>query len=196
MYTIVGLGNPGEKYEYTRHNIGRRVVKKLADVMWGSGVWKKSGMHEAYVAQGSIAGVPTELILPETFMNRSGLSVKSLANDVERIEKLIVVHDDIDLPLGKIRIAQNRGDGGHNGVKSIADTLGTKDFIRVRVGVLMTTPDGEVRKPTGEHAVEGFVLGCFGKAEEEVVARILDTSVAALQSIISEGAEEAMQRYN
>jgi PTH1 family peptidyl-tRNA hydrolase len=135
MYIVVGLGNPGEEYSRTRHNTGRMATELLA--------------------QESLKDV--KVITPDTFMNVTGAFVKKYVKDELEAEKLIVIYDDLDLPLGSMRISYNRGSGGHNGVESIINALGTEKFIRIRIGVSPVTEEGEMRKILGEDKVEKHI---------------------------------------
>ena len=167
MFLIVGLGNPGKKYQKTRHNIGFRVVDEL----------------------GFLKNQHVVLAKPKTFMNRSGKAVKQLIrNQKAKIEDLIVFHDDIDLPLGKIRIVKNRGAAGHKGVESIIKELGTKNFIRFRIGICPKT--GKPKNP------EGFVLQKFNKDEEKIVKGVIQKTVEAVEFAFKNGLEKAMNEYN
>ncbi|PCI29634.1 aminoacyl-tRNA hydrolase [Candidatus Wolfebacteria bacterium] len=195
MYTIVGLGNPGEEYENSRHNVGRAVLEGLAADL-ELGPWKKSKPHSGMIVKEEVGGVKITLILPDTFMNRSGLSVKSFAGSKAKIGKLIVVHDDLDLPVGGLKIVKNRGAGGHKGVLSVMSAVKSKDFTRIRVGIVPTTPTGKLKKPKGEKEVEDFVLGTFKKKDAEVIEERIKNSVDAIKIIVTEGIEQAMQKYN
>jgi len=193
MKYIIGLGNPGSKYEYTRHNVGAFVldyVRRKFDLSR----WEKDALRNSFVSKGKIADEDVEFIFPQTFMNRSGESVKDIAG-TEKTGDLIVVHDDIDLPLGTIRISQGRGTGGHNGVESIVDHIHTKDFVRVRIGII-PTHNGEQRKPNGGEEVEKFVLGRFSDKDLEIIKEIEEKVASAIGVIIEKGEEEAMNLFN
>ncbi len=144
MYTIVGLGNPGPEYADTRHNTGRIIVAML---------------EKAHALPPK-----TRVIVPTTFMNQSGKAVTPYIKTKKAAASLIVVHDDLDLPLGAVRVAFGAGAGGHNGVKSMQSALKTKDFIRIKVGVSKLAR-GKAKKPEGEKAVLAFLLGKFTKGE-------------------------------
>jgi PTH1 family peptidyl-tRNA hydrolase len=136
-----------------------------------------------------------EVFVPTTFMNESGRAVAEYLRYKEGRE-LVVMYDDKDLPLGTIRISHDRGDGGHNGVKSIIESLGTKEFIRIRIGIAPEDVDGkEVKAPHGE-AVQGFVMGVFRAEEEEKLREIAPRVLGALQAIVEVGFEKAMERFN
>lgn len=187
---VVGLGNPGEEYELSRHNLGRILVEGAAKKAGAD--FFESGKHQALVAK---AG-DTTYVLPETFMNKSGSSVKTFVTSEDAAAELVVVYDDLDLPFGKVRISFDRGSGGHNGVESIIASLGTKDFVRIRVGIAPTTPEGEIRKPNGEDGVADFVLGTMGKKEQEALPELAQQVSNALEVIRTEGSAAAMNRFN
>ena len=141
-HLIVGLGNPGEQYEHTRHNTGFMVL----DALVGDD-WKKDAIANGVSVKGKIGSHVVYFLKPHTMMNKSGLAVASLAQKQKvKPENVIVVHDDIDLPIGKVKIVKGRGSGGHNGVESVRKALKTKDFIRVKVGVSPHTLTGKIKK--------------------------------------------------
>lgn len=167
MFLIVGLGNPGKKYEKTRHNAGSIIIDELSFL--------------------NLEGV--FLQKPKTFMNESGKAVKQIINKLKiPISKLIVIHDDIDLPLGAIRIAKNRGSAGHKGVESIIKELGNNDFIRFRIGI--QPQKGKPKNP------ERFVLEKFKKEEEIILKEVIKKTMEAIETIAREGLEKAMNVYN
>lgn len=175
---VVGLNNPGEEYEDTRHNIGAEVVKKFAEKN-GFSAWRKDTRMQARVCQGN--GVL--LALPTTFMNKSGESVAVIMKENPNA-KLIVVHDDIDLPLGEVKVSLNRGAGGHNGVQNIIDRLGTKDFTRLRIGIIPTSLFGNLKKPKGEGAVSKFVVGKFNRRERNTAEKMIEESTERILEFI------------
>ena len=181
MFYVIGLGNPGEKYHYTRHNVAWIVLDELYDEGW-----YRHGYMNAQV-RSSEYGL---LIKPETFMNNSGEVISFLKKEVDFApEHIIIIYDDIDLPLGTIRVSFDRGDGGHNGVKSIVEHLGSKQCIRIRIGISRLLDDGRLVKPS--------VLGQFGKEERSMITDTIAPQVARiLTSITTEGYEVAMNRYN
>lgn len=174
MYIVVGLGNPGEEYSRTRHNTGRMAARCIAEK--------------------SLPDV--KVITPDTFMNVTGAFVKKYVKNERDAEKLIVIYDDLDLPLGSMRISYNRGSGGHNGVESIINALGTEKFIRVRIGVSPVAEDGEMRKITGEEKVEKHILGEFKESEMEVLNKVFLNAVTAVATIVEKGLETAMTQFN
>jgi len=182
MILIVGLGNPGKKYQDTRHNIGFRVLDELC-----------SSRHFATACVlDELQSLNLKKVIlekPKTFMNLSGKAVKSLIAKYKiPIINLWVIHDDIDLPLGKIRIVKNRGAAGHKGVESIIKELKTKNFIRFRIGTQSKT-----YKPKN---IEEFVLQKFNKDEEKIVKEVIKKSVEAIEILLREGSEKAMNKFN
>lgn len=186
-FLIVGLGNPGEKYKGSRHNVGFAVL----DVFVGDTRWSTNSNKMLEYAWLTIGENKIECIKPLTFMNKSGEAV-NLARTKHDIppEKVIVVHDDIDLPVGEVRVSFGRGAGGHKGVESIIRVLGTKEFVRVRVGVAP-----EEGKP-GKHRVKDFVLRAFGTTEKQVTEESIEKAVRAVELVVSEGVERAMNEVN
>jgi peptidyl-tRNA hydrolase, PTH1 family len=175
MKLVVGLGNPGEEYENTRHNAGRIMVALI---------------------EKKIEGVKIKFITPDTFMNNSGPAVAKALAGKKALKDLIVIYDDIDLPLGKIKISFNRSSGGHNGVASIIKSVKSQEFLRIRVGIAPTTPSGKIRKPKGEEAVLKFLLGEFKKPELETLKKLSKKVAEAVETIFTEGKDKAMSLYN
>lgn len=190
-YIIAGLGNPGEEYEGTRHNTGRSVVESLTDEEFSFD--KKSN---SLVSDAKIGKEKVKLILPETFMNKSGNAVQYFIKNPKAAEKFIVIYDDFNLPLGKIRISFNRSSGGHNGLESIIKALKTEAFVRVRIGVAPEKKDGNAKVPHGDNMIEKFILGKFKPDEMKELKKIQKTVAEALEVIIGEGREKAMSIYN
>ncbi|MFH0805420.1 MAG: aminoacyl-tRNA hydrolase [Patescibacteria group bacterium] len=166
MELIIGLGNPGKKYEKTRHNLGFLVINELAEKMEMNN-WKIKMQFNANIAQGNFKNEKIILAKPQTFMNNSGMAIKSIV-DYYKIpnENIFIIHDDIDLLLGEIKVQKNRSSAGHKGVQSIINALGTKDFIRVRLGI--KSIDQKTIIDT-----EKFVLQKFSKDEEKIVQEII-----------------------
>ncbi len=191
---IVGLGNPGGEYAGTRHNAGRmllelfRTQNHLPD-------WQYKKTSDALVSKGTVDGVETMLIEPETYMNLSGAGVKHFIKNPDDALRLIVVHDDIDLALGSWKISWDRGDGGHNGIKSINETLRTKEFLRLRIGVLPVV-NGVKEKPKGEDAVASFVLGKFSSEEKLLLEKSMGDMVVVLKELLTLTTDEAMNKWN
>ncbi len=190
MHYIVGLGNPGEKYEKTRHNVGFLVLDfVLAELGLSNADYNMN--YDGKIASGEIANKKVVFLYPETFMNNSGVAVGKLVSPAE-IGSLIVIYDDVDLPLGKAKVSVGRGDGGHNGIKSIITNLGDKDFVRVRIGVSpVNAQTGVTVRPQGE-VLANFVLKDFSKRELEELTAIKSKVLQLLEIIVKEGVEKAM----
>jgi len=196
-YTIVGLGNPGEEYKNTRHNVGRIVLDYFANANTDAfSEWASDKKLKALVSDGKIGKNKIMLIKPETFMNKSGLSVKSLITSEKKAESLVVVYDDLDLPYGDFKIAYNRGSGGHKGIESISKTIKTKEFVRIRVGICPTTPTGKLKKPKGDNKVLDYIMNDFSKKELEVLKSMSKKINDALIEIIEKGRVNAMNKFN
>jgi PTH1 family peptidyl-tRNA hydrolase len=184
MKIVVGLGNPGKQYEGTRHNVGWMVLDRLAERAGLAGHAKSR--DAAATMRGRYKGLDLVLVKPMTYMNESGLAVrKALARERTPLEDLLVVYDDFDLPLGKIRMRENGSAGTHNGMRSIVGELGTQKFARLRVGI------GE---PT-HHAI-GHVLSKFSAMERQVLDEVLDAAADAIEDWANEGVNRAANRWN
>jgi PTH1 family peptidyl-tRNA hydrolase len=184
-WLIVGLGNPGGEYEKTRHNLGFMLVDLLAEQ---AKVTIKREECRSLIGRAEIEDQKVDLAKPQTFMNLSGEAVKCLLAKGERvIEKLIVVSDELAIPFGAIRIRPKGTHAGHNGLRSIIDALGTQEFIRLRIGIGLDHPIENGRN---------FVLSSFSMTEFETVKKMLDKSAAAVRTIIVDGVEKAMARFN
>jgi len=206
MYLIIGLGNPGEEYEDSRHNTGRRITETLR-VKNKFPEWRVDSKSKALISSGKIGKEKIFLALPETFMNKSGEAVKKLLSNVKcQVSNIVIVYDDLDLPLGKMKISFNRGSGGHRGLLSIEKNLKTREFIRLRVGITPSTKSGKLLKPQSEREVIDFILGKFSakggsasggkKPELEKFKKISGQAVSAIQSIVSDGLQKAMGEWN
>ncbi|MEA1929683.1 MAG: aminoacyl-tRNA hydrolase [Patescibacteria group bacterium] len=198
-YIIVGLGNPGEGYEGTRHNVGRMVLEKLRKGQdWPE--WKLDKKIRSLVSKGKMGvgekAQAVTLAMPETMMNNSGKALVSLVESKKQAEKLVVVYDDLDLALGAMKVSWNRGDGGHRGLASIIRLLKTREFVRVRIGVSPTTPGGKLKKPPTETKVLDFILGDFRDKEKIVFKKVAKCAVEALTTIVADGRERAMNQFN
>lgn len=189
---IVGLGNPGIEYQFTPHNAGFLAIDRLAERY---GVVVSNRRSKALTASGRIAGRRVLLAKPETYMNLSGLAVAALAEELEidPRRELIVLYDEVALPLGTIRIRERGSSGGHNGVKSIASALGTEEWLRVRIGI---APEEEKAAETARQRRKEYVLAQFRKQELAVLDTVLDDVAAAVELILTEGASVAMNRFN
>lgn len=181
---IVGLGNPGSKYAFNRHNIGFQCLDRIAQV---HGLQFSQRRFEASLALGEILGVKVALAKPLTYMNLSGRVVSRLMRWYRvSAAGLLVIYDDVDLPLGKVRLRQQGGAGGHRGMLSIIDSLGMQSFPRLRVGI---------GRPVGEEPRD-YVLSDFTLEERAIIEEVYERVVAAVECLLSDGIEAAMNRYN
>lgn len=184
-WLIVGLGNPGASYERTRHNLGFMVVDLLARE---AQTQVKRNECRALVGRAIIENQTVELAKPQTYMNLSGESVSCLVSKPDRtVDKLIVISDDLALPFGTIRLRPRGSHGGHNGLRSIIDCLKDNDFIRLRIGIMPEHPIANTKN---------FVLENFSKGESETVEKILEMSADAVRTVVTDGIEKAMAKFN
>lgn len=193
-YIILGLGNPAEEYEGTRHNVGMIALDTFGKKV-GASEWKKDGVRNALISKGELGGEKLVLIKPQTFMNKSGLAVKDLVGSKNKLEKLVVIHDDLDLPLGAMKIVFNRGSGGHKGVESIVRTVRSEAFTRIRIGICPTTPSGKLKKPDHKKILD-FIVGALKPSEMAEVKKMSKKVCEALEVLITESREKAMTEYN
>lgn len=189
-YIVVGLGNPGEEYAGTRHNVGWMILDAFSKVH-DLKDWQIDKKLNALRAEAKVGKNKALLLKPETFMNKSGDSVKSLIKTKKVAETLLVIHDDLDLPLGKIKISFNKSSGGHRGVESVMRAVKTEAFIRLRLGISGETASGKIKKPQGEEKVIDAILGKFKKTELNDLKKVIKKAVKALELIISDGHEKA-----
>lgn len=194
-WVIVGLGNPGAEYDATRHNTGRMAAEFFAREMKFSD-WREHKASKSRAASGMIGKTTVAIILPDTFMNKSGSAVAKFVKSAKAAERLVVIYDDLDLPLGTLKLSFDRGSGGHKGLESIMNTLKTKKFTRIRIGVSPTTASGTMRKPEGKKIVNNFILTKFRAPELEELKRVFKRVAAALEMIVAEGPERAMNVFN
>ena len=173
MYIVVGLGNPGEEYERTRHNTGRIVA--------------------CAVESAGLKGV--KVLAPDTFMNKSGAFVAKHIKSKKAAKELVVIYDDLDLPLGSMRLSYNRSSGGHKGLESIIKALKTEEFIRIRIGISPSTPGGKLKKPSSDKVVD-FVLKDFTPKEALVLKKVAKRAVEAVEAIALHGLPYAMSNFN
>ena len=182
---VVGLGNPGETYAKTRHNTGFMVVDKLSDAF---SIALDKQKFDARFGIGFINGVKIVLAKPMAYMNRSGPQVQNVAGYFRILcEDMLVVHDDIDLAFGRLKIKEKGGDGGHKGVRSIMDAFGGGDFTRLRIGV---------GRPDAEKGASDYVLGKFTLEEKKVLSQIITSAKDAIVTILCKGTKEGMNRFN
>jgi len=186
MWLVVGLGNPGEEYAGTYHNVGFRVLDRIAG-QYGVRIRERCG-PALISGRVTLGGQPATLVAPQTYMNKSGSALPPV---FERLESgagdLIVVYDDLALPLGKLRIRQEGSAGGHNGIKSIISTLESDEFLRIRVGIKPDREPGDVRD---------FVLSRVGKTDRLLLDETEDVAVKAIETLIAQGIDKAMAEYN
>lgn len=195
MYYIVGLGNHGEKYQNTRHNVGWAVCDFVREKAKLPALAPDNSMS-GRVTEGAISGVQVRLLYPDTYMNNSGSAVVKFVPRNE-VGNLIVIHDDIDLPLGEVKLGKGRGDGGNNGIKSVIEKLGTKEFIRIRIGIAPRSFwTGEVKRPKGGGPLERFVLKPFTRSEEVKVEEVKERVFGALHELLLRGLPSAMNKFN
>lgn len=184
MKLVVGLGNPGSKYEHTRHNVGFDVLGKLQDKL---GVTNEREKFQGLISEANVNGEKVLLLKPQTFMNLSGNSIIEVVNfyKLDPAHDLIVIYDDMDLPVGKLRIKEKGSSGGHNGIKSIISHLGDQ-FLRIKCGI------GKSQYDTVD-----YVLGQFSKEEREEVDKMMDSAVSCVVDMINDvKLQNIMQKYN
>lgn len=187
MWLVVGLGNPGKKYERTRHNVGFMLLDAMVQ---SHGVPAFKGKFSGLFTRGELAGEEAALLKPETYMNLSGDSVQPAAAFLKvPPTSILVVHDELDLPFGTVRIKKGGGHAGHNGLRSLIERLGTPDFIRLRLGIGRPPPDFK-----GD--VADYVLGGFHGPEAEGLPAMLAQGEKAVQAVLKLGVQEAMNRLN
>jgi len=197
MFLIVGLGNPGEKYQKNRHNAGFLVLDFLYSGFEGD------KYADALIKKDILEGREALFLKPQTFMNDSGKSVSYLKEKYEiQDENILVIYDDLDLPLGDIRVSFDRGDGGHNGIKSIASHLGSKAFTRVRIGIAPKDEEGRAIKPKGgfftpaSKAVSNFVLKDFSQNDLDKLKELSQKVEKIIKTFVKEGREKVMNEFN
>lgn len=184
MKLIVGLGNPGDKYKDTRHNIGFTVARALAE----GAVFKRDSRARAFCVKISLEGQPVVLALPRTFMNLSGQAVLPLCRKFCRdLSELLVVVDDLDLELGRLKIRPNGSSGGHHGLASIIESLGSREFARLRIGL---------GRPQRHHSGADYVLSNFLKKEKGTVDQVIAKAMGCCAIWAGEGIDKAMAKYN
>jgi peptidyl-tRNA hydrolase, PTH1 family len=195
MYIITGLGNPGDEYKDTRHNTGRMMLEALAKKFEFKDLEFNKKLN-ALVAEGKMGKEKVVLLAPETFMNKSGNALKPLITSPKKADQLIVIYDDFQLPLGRIKLSYNRSSGGHNGLESVIRAVKTEAFLRIRVGVSPETASGKIKMPHGPEAVEKFILGPYKKPELDALKKVSKKVAEAVEMAVKEGREKAMSEFN
>ncbi|MDT4893927.1 MAG: peptidyl-tRNA hydrolase, family [Pseudonocardiales bacterium] len=184
-HLVVGLGNPGPRYAGTRHNAGFVVVDLLAGRIGGS---FKAHKGRADVVEGRIGGVPVVLAKPKAYMNESGGPIVSISRFFKvPVERITVVHDELDLPFGALRLKRGGGDGGHNGLRSASSALGSKEYTRVRVGI---------GRPPGRQDPADYVLKDFSGAERKELGFLVDRAADAVETLLAHGLDAAQNQFN
>ena len=202
MFYIIGLGNPGQEYDNTRHNTGRMVAAIFAKQN-GLSDFTFSKISNAEISEGKIGKEKVTVILPNTFMNKSGEALRKIkdlkiktVNKIKVIPNLVVIHDELDVPFGKLKVSFNKSSGGHRGVESVIKAVKSEGFVRIRMGICPTTSGGKMKKPHGEDAVGDFILAKFKTVEETELKKILKSAGEAVKAVITEGKEKGMGKYN
>ncbi len=188
MMYIIGLGNPGEEYDLTRHNTGRMAVQFFCKGKKFGG-FEEDKKTQALKTEGKVGKEKVLAILPETFMNKSGNSLKKLITSKKKAEGMVVIHDDIDLALGKFKISFGKGSAGHKGVESIMRAVKTKDFYRVRIGIIPATAGGKLKKPHGEELLD-FLMGKFKPKELEILEEVFEKITLELEALARAGSSK------
>lgn len=184
-WLVIGLGNPGKEYRLTRHNVGFRVVERLAREQ---GIQLRKRRGGAQVGEGRIGRERVVLAKPLTYMNKSGVAARKLVKALDiTLDRLLVVHDDLDLACGRMKIKEKGGHGGHKGVQSIIEQLGSSDFLRVKIGI---------GKPESPAQGAAYVLSRFSRDESSLVKKSVEQAAEAIEIIIVSGKDKAMNRYH
>ncbi|MFH1217474.1 MAG: aminoacyl-tRNA hydrolase [Pseudomonadota bacterium] len=185
MFLVVGLGNPGKKYQFTRHNVGFLYVDYLAEQL---GSVFAASKWQSEVAKANLDNEQLILVKPQTFMNRSGIAVLAAASFYKiPPENIIVIHDDLDMPHGRIKVVVNRGAGGHNGIRSLISHIGNKDFVRIKAGI---------GRPINNQEIEGYVLQDMTQQELESCYLLRSLVLDTVRLIVTKGADAAMNQIN
>lgn len=190
-FLVAGLGNPGEKYDLTRHNYGFMAVDKLVDKAGGHDKCPELALRGDCITHDCklVKSLPSMLLAkPQTFMNLSGVAVGKLASKLAIApEHVLVVHDDLDLPLGRMKLKKGGGDAGHNGIKSITEHLGTPSYLRLRLGI---------GRPERRGGTADYVLEPFTAQEMEIAAKVLEATTKGMGILLRKGVQQAMQHFN
>ncbi|HVU06363.1 MAG TPA: aminoacyl-tRNA hydrolase [Candidatus Paceibacterota bacterium] len=207
---IIGLGNPGAEYEGTRHNAGREAVMAFAKKT-GMGEFEMDKKAQALVLTGSVDGKAGKgkatLVLPETFMNKSGASAGRFAKGAKKMKdsqgkaikafpEMIIVHDDLDIPLGKAKMSWDKSAGGHKGVASVLKALGTEAVFRIRIGITPAKASGALKKPDHETIIDNFIVAGFKEKEAGELKKVIKKVVDCLELAVTDSPERAMSEYN
>lgn len=185
-FIFVALGNPGKEYELNRHNTGRIILNLYLQKNNFPPLEYDKKINSLKTEYGNIM-----ILFPETFMNKSGLSLKKIITSKQKVNNLVVLHDDLDIPIGKFKISHNRGSGGHKGVESIINVLKTQEFSRIRIGISKETPSGKIKKLQDKHLLQNF------KKEELQILKKISKDIFQALDLISENArEKAMNQFN
>ena len=194
-YIIAGLGNPGVEYENTRHNSGRIVLEAIRKEFSGEDFTYDKKLN-ALVAEGKVGKEKITFVAPETFMNKSGFTIAQLVKNQKAADRLVVIYDDFNLPLGRIKISYKRSSGGHNGLESIIKSLKTEAFVRIRIGLSPANTKGIAKVPHGEDKIEKFILGKFKDDELKSIKKVSKKVIEAVEILITESREKAMSVCN
>jgi len=185
-WVVVGLGNPGERYDATRHNVGADAVRRLAAAEQGS--WSRNKRARCDIAEVAVGGQRLVLAVPDSYMNRSGGPTQAAAAWYKvGVDRIIVCHDDLDLEPGRLRLKRGGGHAGHNGLKDIDRALGSPDYLRVRIGI---------GRPPGRMPARDHVLRRFAPAERDAIDAGLDEAAAAVVTLVTDGLEPAQNRHH
>ena len=195
MFIIAGLGNPDQEHVGTRHNTGRMMLEAFR-LRHNLPNWESDKKSNSLISKGEVAGEKVLLVEPQTYMNKSGSALAYLVKTKKAAEKLIVIYDDLDLPIGSIRVSFNKSSGGHRGLQSVIAALKTEGFLRIRVGISPVTAGGKLKKPKGDEAVAKHILGVFKKPEQDIFKKVSKRVGDALEVLIKEGKEKAMGEFN
>jgi len=195
MFYIFGLGNPGNEYETTRHNAGRLILAELHK-KYDFSEWKSDMKSKALVSKCEMNGEKVTLVEPDNFMNNSGTSVTPFIDGPKKLSKMIVIYDDLDIPIGSMKISFNKSSGGHNGLESIIKRVKSQEFLRIRVGVSPATPTGKLKKPKGEAAVLKFLLGEFKEPELKELKKLSKKIGEAIETFVADGKDKMMSIHN
>ncbi len=187
-FLVVGLGNPGPRYEATRHNAGFLVVDLLADRIGGRFKTHKASGGRVDAIEGRLAGVPVVLAKPRSYMNESGGPINQIGRFYKiPVDRVVVVHDELDVPFGTLRLKRGGGDGGHNGLRSTTSALENKDYLRVRFGI---------GRPPGRQDPADYVLRDFSAAESKDLGVEIDRAADAVEALLTDGLDAAQNRYH